>query len=94
MTSVGGVVGGFCVCVCVLECVFVRRRVSMERGRRESFDSHCYCLVMMQSTTRRHLEAAPRADGHSTYLDVQALDQSLQQSSERQNTEEEEGRLH
>lgn len=53
--------------VCVLEGVFVKRRVSAESGRRESFDSHCYCLAMMQSTTRSHLEAAPRADGHSTY---------------------------
>lgn len=32
-----------------------RRRSRRERRRRESFDSHCYCLIMMQSTAKRHL---------------------------------------
>lgn len=57
------------------------------RRWRESFDSHCYCLMMMQSSAMRHLKQL------SGLMDTDWTNHS-RHGSERQKTEEEEGQLH
>lgn len=83
--------------VCVLVAVYLlgggfqwskaERIENWGRRWRESFDSHCYCLMMMQSSAMRHLKQL------SGLMDTDWTNHS-RHGSERQKTEEEEGQLH